>query len=118
MDSYGRQKKDIIKGATVYRSDNGGESWTQVSGLTEEMKPLIDGAIRLELYKDHQELFESSSLKDAHWQYLGPTNISGRATDVEAVRPRAESYIIYAWNMFRQCKKWALNKTLYKVKSS
>jgi hypothetical protein len=35
-DAYGRQKKDIIKGATVYRSDDAGENWKQVSGLTEE----------------------------------------------------------------------------------
>jgi photosystem II stability/assembly factor-like uncharacterized protein len=33
-DSYGRQKKDIIKGATVYRSNNSGLTWQQVSGLT------------------------------------------------------------------------------------
>jgi len=38
MDSYGRQKEDIIKGATVYRTDDGGESWRQVSGLTERTK--------------------------------------------------------------------------------
>jgi len=37
-DSYGRQKKDVIKGATVYRSDNAGQSWKQVSGLTPETK--------------------------------------------------------------------------------
>ncbi|PID91032.1 MAG: hypothetical protein CSA96_10425 [Bacteroidetes bacterium] len=38
LDSYGRQKKDIIKGATLYRSDDAGDSWRQVSGLTEETK--------------------------------------------------------------------------------
>lgn len=38
LDSYGRQKEDVIRGATVYRSDNGGESWKQVSGLTDETK--------------------------------------------------------------------------------
>ncbi|NJO91121.1 MAG: hypothetical protein HC831_20765 [Chloroflexia bacterium] len=35
-DAYGRQKKDVIKGATVYRSDDSGENWKQVSGQTEE----------------------------------------------------------------------------------
>jgi photosystem II stability/assembly factor-like uncharacterized protein len=34
LDAYGRQKHDIIKGATIFRSDNAGESWKQVSGLT------------------------------------------------------------------------------------
>ena len=33
LDAYGRQKRDIIKGATIYRSDNSGDSWNQVSGL-------------------------------------------------------------------------------------
>ncbi len=42
MDSYGRQKQDVIKGATVYRSDNAGASWTQVSGLTAQMKSFME----------------------------------------------------------------------------
>jgi hypothetical protein len=42
MDSYGRQRKDIIKGATVYRSDNSGELWTQVSGLTPDQKTFME----------------------------------------------------------------------------
>jgi hypothetical protein len=42
MDSYGRQRKDIIKGATVYRSDNAGESWKQVSGLTPDQKTFME----------------------------------------------------------------------------
>jgi photosystem II stability/assembly factor-like uncharacterized protein len=41
-DSYGRQKKDVIKGATIYRSDNSGESWTQVSGLTPDQKKYME----------------------------------------------------------------------------
>ena len=36
-------KKDVIKGATLYRSDDAGESWTQVSGLTEESKKYMSG---------------------------------------------------------------------------
>jgi hypothetical protein len=38
LDTYGRQSKDVIKGATVYRTDNGGNTWKQVSGLSPEMK--------------------------------------------------------------------------------
>lgn len=41
-DSYGRQRKDVIKGATIYRSDNSGETWTQVSGLTPEQKTYME----------------------------------------------------------------------------
>jgi len=43
LDSYGRPKEDVIKGATLYRSDDAGESWTQVSGLTEESKKYMSG---------------------------------------------------------------------------
>lgn len=41
-DAYNRPKKDVIKGATVYRSDNSGESWIQVSGKTEEQKKYME----------------------------------------------------------------------------
>ena len=36
-DSYGRPKGGVIRGATVYRTDNGAGHWYQVSGQTEEM---------------------------------------------------------------------------------
>jgi photosystem II stability/assembly factor-like uncharacterized protein len=42
LDSYGRQRKDIIKGATVYRTDDAGASWKQVSGLTPEQKTFME----------------------------------------------------------------------------
>ncbi|TFH35831.1 MAG: hypothetical protein E4G95_06440, partial [Bacteroidia bacterium] len=42
LDSYGRQKSDVIKGATIYRSDNSGENWKQVSGLTDDMKLFME----------------------------------------------------------------------------
>ncbi len=38
-DIYGRT---IIKGAAVFRSDNGGTTWTQVSGLTVETKSYME----------------------------------------------------------------------------
>ena len=41
-DSYGRQRKDKIKGATIYRSDNSGESWVEVSGLTPDQKTFME----------------------------------------------------------------------------
>jgi photosystem II stability/assembly factor-like uncharacterized protein len=37
-DAYGRAKEDVIKGATVYRSNDAGENWKQVSGQTEKTK--------------------------------------------------------------------------------
>jgi photosystem II stability/assembly factor-like uncharacterized protein len=40
-DAYGLPSSGIIKGATVYRSDDGGASWTQVSGLTPEQQKFM-----------------------------------------------------------------------------
>ncbi|MFC2098440.1 WD40/YVTN/BNR-like repeat-containing protein [Bacteroidota bacterium] len=58
--------------------------------------PITEGKARLELYEQHKAILDTSSLGDLHWQFLGPTNISGRCTDIEAVRPRGKSYTIYA----------------------
>lgn len=38
LNAYGLPSTGIIKGATVYRSDDKGETWHQVSGLTKKMK--------------------------------------------------------------------------------
>lgn len=40
-DSYGRPKKDVIKGAEVYRSNNAGESWKKVSKSNRTMERLF-----------------------------------------------------------------------------
>ena len=37
-NTYGLPSSGVIKGATLYRSDDKGESWTEVSGLTQETK--------------------------------------------------------------------------------
>jgi len=41
-DPYGLPSSGFIKGATVYRSDDKGETWAQVSGLTPEQKALME----------------------------------------------------------------------------
>jgi photosystem II stability/assembly factor-like uncharacterized protein len=41
-DSYGLPSAGIIKGATVYRSDDQGGSWKQVTGLTPEQKAFME----------------------------------------------------------------------------
>src|SRR5512140_1125581 len=50
---------------------------------------------RLQAYEQHVQLAARSPLQGARWQFLGPTIISGRITDVEAVLPRGRSYTIY-----------------------
>ncbi len=42
MDSYGRPRQDMIKGATIYRTDDKGKTWTQVSGLDPDMKEYME----------------------------------------------------------------------------
>ncbi len=42
VDAYGRPRGGVIRGATVYRSDDKGLHWHQVSGLTEETKKYME----------------------------------------------------------------------------
>jgi hypothetical protein len=64
--------------------------------LSGQMKsPVTDGQERFELFKQHLNLKETSSMKDLNWQFVGPTNVSGRCTDVEVVTPKGGNYTIY-----------------------
>lgn len=42
MDAYGLPSSGLIKGATVYRSDDGGENWRLVAPTTDEMKKYLE----------------------------------------------------------------------------
>ena len=53
-------------------------------------------ADRMAWYQKHVEMKETSRFKDLKWQFLGPTNVSGRVTDVAVTTPRGSSYSIYA----------------------
>ena len=44
----------------------------------------------------HRAMVEASAWKELTWQFLGPTNISGRITDVAVCTPRGETYTLYA----------------------
>jgi photosystem II stability/assembly factor-like uncharacterized protein len=69
---------------------------TAVSGAESDVKqPVLDAEARLGMFEQHQEMKEASPHKKAKWDYVGPTNISGRCTDVEAVSPRGEQYAIW-----------------------
>ncbi len=58
-------------------------------------KAVLSGSEKLLMYQNHEEMRESSTFKDLHWQLIGPTNISGRCTDVEAVGPKGQNYTIW-----------------------
>mgnify|MGYP002631712004 CR=1 FL=1 len=50
---------------------------------------------RLERYDRHVSMTNSSSFSGLEWQFAGPTNISGRMTDVAVVAPRGDNYAMY-----------------------
>jgi photosystem II stability/assembly factor-like uncharacterized protein len=63
--------------------------------MAQTKKPVLTGEEKVKMYSKHLEMKNESSYKDFHWQYIGPTNISGRCTDVEAISPRGDSYTIW-----------------------
>ena len=65
-------------------------------GLHAQVKsPVLSGKEKLDMYKSHEEMRNRSSFAELHWQFIGPTNISGRCTDVEAVGPKGQNYTIW-----------------------
>ncbi len=60
-----------------------------------QKSPITDGQSRLKAMENQHQLKNKSVHKDLHWQFLGPTNISGRATDIEAVKPKGKNYTIW-----------------------
>ena len=71
----------------------------EVSSLRRRMDPEFysdaDPQQRLAAYEQHVKMKESSLFKDLKWQFLGPTNISGRVTDVAVPLPRGKNYTLY-----------------------
>lgn len=54
-----------------------------------------DPDLRLKGYEKHLDMTESSPFNKAMWYHIGPTNVSGRATDVVALTPKGQNYVIY-----------------------
>lgn len=46
-------------------------------------------------FSEFTEMEANSLYKQLPWQFIGPTNISGRMTDMEVVTPKGENYTIY-----------------------
>ncbi len=57
--------------------------------------PVLTGQERLSQFEKFEAMKAASSYKDLSWQFVGPTNISGRCTDVAVVEPRGKSYTMY-----------------------
>jgi hypothetical protein len=52
--------------------------------------------LRLKGFETYRSMLAASKFKDLQWQFLGPTNVSGRITDVAVVAPKGRNYTIYA----------------------
>ncbi|MFH0755918.1 MAG: hypothetical protein V2B15_01360 [Bacteroidota bacterium] len=66
-----------------------------VTTLAQVKQAVLTGAEKLEMYAAHEEMRDQSPFGNLVWQYIGPTNISGRCTDVEATGPKGKSYTIW-----------------------
>lgn len=54
-----------------------------------------DPAAHLEWFGKYKEMQSASAFKDLRWSHLGPTNVSGRCTDIAVLGPKGEQYTIY-----------------------
>ncbi len=66
-----------------------------VQVFSQAKQPVLKGTERVKMFSAQAEMKANSPYQDLHWQYIGPTNISGRCTDVEAISPRGGQYIIW-----------------------
>ena len=52
--------------------------------------------LRFKGFEEYKAMQAASKFKDFKWQFLGPTNVSGRVTDVAVVAPKGRNYTVYA----------------------
>jgi len=64
-------------------------------GLRAQSADRMSATERLSRFGQHRALDASSPFRTLPWQHLGPTNISGRVTDVAVAEPRGETYTMY-----------------------
>ncbi len=88
MKNFVSKMIDLLIAAVILSIGLGQSTMAQKS-------PIMDGKQRLEQFKKHQAIKASSEFKDLHWQFLGPQNTSGRATDVAVVQPKGKNYTLY-----------------------
>jgi photosystem II stability/assembly factor-like uncharacterized protein len=54
-----------------------------------------DPEARLQMFDGFVKMKAESKFKDLKWQFLGPTNVSGRVTDVAVATPKGKTYTMY-----------------------
>ena len=86
--------------ATTFLRDNSVFTFLAISllltaqGTAPAQEPRIGGTARLEAWKLHQRMAESSPFKELVWQTLGPKFAGGRIESIDA--PRGDTKTIYA----------------------
>ncbi len=65
--------------------------------------PILNGKEKVALIARQTEMKAASPYKDMKWQYIGPTNISGRCTDVEAVVAQRKKLYYLGRISYRRC---------------
>jgi len=76
----------------------GGMSFSSSAAKKAKAQEVIkntDPGLRFEWFSKHLEMKENSEFKDLKWWHLGPTNVSGRCTDIAVVQPKGDNYTIY-----------------------
>lgn len=54
-----------------------------------------DQVLRHQWFAKHNEMEQNSPFKKLKWYHIGPTNVSGRCTDIAIVTPKGQNYTIY-----------------------
>ncbi|MGC9470016.1 MAG: WD40/YVTN/BNR-like repeat-containing protein [Bacteroidales bacterium] len=67
-----------------------------ISSSLAQPGPITKGENRLVAFGKYMEMKAGSPFAEMAWQFVGPGNISIRCTDVEVVRPKGQSYTMYA----------------------
>ncbi|MEN8117501.1 MAG: hypothetical protein ABFS16_11005 [Bacteroidota bacterium] len=65
------------------------------NGFSQEIIQKTPAEQRIRWHQEYVELKANSVFQALDWQFVGPTNVSGRMTDVEVVSPKGENYSIY-----------------------
>ena len=71
---------------------------TALSSLGAQAPPRADAAFLVKAYDTYRTMRQSSPYAKASWSYLGPTNVSGRATDIAVANSSGTRrvYVAYA----------------------
>ena len=92
-DPYGVPSSGFIKGATVYRSDDKGATWTQVSGLTPEQKTFMERSSNTYGWVFGQIRVDPSDPEHGLHDGPPPERVERRRQDVQGARRRRAATI-------------------------